>query len=91
MPPRKKRTKRDKVKKELIALAGGGCKICGYNRSPWSLTFHHRVPHEKEFSLSDLVSYSAKRVQEEAKKCDLLCQNCHMELHERYYYSGSFL
>ena len=47
------------------------------------LTFHHVDPKLKSFSL-DLNNIAQKhwhKVIEELDKCDLLCHNCHHELH----------
>jgi len=32
---------------------GGACEICGFNQSLWALHFHHVVPGDKKFKLSD--------------------------------------
>lgn len=41
--------------------------------------FHHRDPSRKSFQLNiaSLDRYSREKVVKEAKKCDLLCANCH--------------
>lgn len=40
--------------------------------------FDHRDPKLKSFSISDKgVTVSLARLQEEVKKCDLVCANCH--------------
>lgn len=54
---------------------------CGYDRCPRALVFHHRDPKTKSFSLSANMNRAWAKLEEEAKKCDLLCSNCHMELH----------
>ena len=47
-----------------------------------ALEFHHKNPKEKEFLISGpRLTYSLKRLTEEAKKCELLCSNCHKEIH----------
>ena len=47
-----------------------------------SLDFHHLNPSEKEFELSKMMlQYSLKRLQEEAKKCIVVCKNCHAKIH----------
>jgi len=71
-------------KKEFIEMKGGRCKICEYNKCFRALTFHHREPSEKSFNL-DIRSLSNRTYNKcinELEKCDLLCFNCHMELHE---------
>jgi hypothetical protein len=71
-------------KKEFIKLKGGGCQICGYSKSLRALTFHHRDPKEKSFGLDirKLSNMNYDKCLQEIEKCDLLCFNCHMELHE---------
>jgi DNA-directed RNA polymerase subunit M/transcription elongation factor TFIIS len=72
---------RQRVKEKAVALLGGECSKCGYCRCIRALTFHHRDPDGKNFPIGG-TSVSWKRIQEEAKKCDLLCANCHAEVHE---------
>jgi ribosomal protein L37AE/L43A len=73
--------RRRKVKAILIAEAGGVCAICGYDRYVGALQFHHRNPSLKEFELSaDGFYRSLERARAEARKCILLCANCHAEV-----------
>jgi 5-methylcytosine-specific restriction endonuclease McrA len=73
--------RRRKVKEILVAEAGGRCAVCGYDRHLGVLQFHHRHPKEKRFSLSEAgLARSLERAREEARKCVLLCANCHTEL-----------
>lgn len=74
--------KRIKLKNELVEYKGGKCIICGYNKSIWGLAFHHRDPKQKQFTVSNGNIKSLERLKKEADKCDLLCHNCHSELHE---------
>ncbi len=72
---------RQRVKAALVAEAGGRCVICGYARHLQALQFHHIDPTEKRLNLSAQgVSYSLARLRAEAKKCVLLCANCHVEV-----------
>ena len=74
---------RRKLKRRLVAEAGGCCSRCGYRQSFWAMHFHHRDPAKKEREIAHLVrdrNYFAA-VQEIAK-CDLVCANCHAELEE---------
>ena len=74
--------RRKKIRLRAIEESGGKCIKCGYNKYPEVLEFHHRNPTEKDFSISKKGHYrSWKRISEEIKKCDLLCANCHRELH----------
>lgn len=72
---------RKKMKLEYIQLLGGKCVVCGYNKCPEVLTFHHTNPLNKLFPISGSHSRSKEAVLNEVKKCVLLCQNCHGELH----------
>jgi hypothetical protein len=72
---------RRRVQRTLIAEAGGKCHVCGYDRCPAALQFHHRDPAEKSFALShDGVARSIARATAEATKCVLLCANYHAEV-----------
>lgn len=72
-----------KRKLELVKSRGGKCKLCGYDRNIAVLEFHHINPDEKEFQLDmrHLSNTSLERLKEEADKCQLLCANCHREVH----------
>lgn len=71
------------MKELLVALLGGKCRVCNYNKCMPSLCFHHYNPAEKAFELrsKELIKRSYVSVLEEAKKCVLLCHNCHTEIH----------
>jgi 5-methylcytosine-specific restriction endonuclease McrA len=73
--------RRRKVKAVLVAEAGGACSICGYARCQSALEFHHQIPSDKAFALSEEgVTRSIARARAEAAKCVLLCANCHAEV-----------
>jgi hypothetical protein len=77
-------TQRRRLKLKLMAIEykGGKCSKCGYNKCVDVLHFHHRNPNEKEFSISGKgITRSWEKVKKELDKCDLLCSNCHGELH----------
>lgn len=69
-----------KMKSQLVAIFGGKCSICGYDRYQGALQFHHVNPEEKCFEISDRPTIAFSRLLEEAKKCLLLCANCHAEV-----------
>ena len=74
---------RQKVKSILVDRAGGACLICGYSRNLKALQFHHLDPAEKRLALSGQgVTYSVEVLREEARKCVLLCANCHAEVED---------
>jgi transposase len=73
--------RRRKVKQMLVAEAGGKCLLCGYARHPAALQFHHLDPASKSFGLGVRgITRSIAKLREEARKCVLLCANCHAEL-----------
>lgn len=67
----------------MIDLTGGKCQICGYNKCLSALTFHHKDPNIKSFTLAKKMNSASKeKLIEEIKKCVLVCSNCHHEIHE---------
>jgi hypothetical protein len=73
--------RRRRIKAILVGEAGGRCRLCGYDRYVGALHFHHLDPGEKSFSLSqDGLTRSLQRARAEARKCVLLCSNCHSEV-----------
>lgn len=72
---------RQRVKKQLVEEAGGRCSLCGYGRCVAALHFHHLDPRTKSFGLSRQgVTRSIAEARAEARKCVLLCANCHAEV-----------
>jgi transposase len=73
--------RRRKVKLILVEEAGGSCAICGYDRCPSALHFHHVDPATKHFHLSmQGVTRALAAARAEMAKCVLLCANCHAEV-----------
>lgn len=73
--------RRRRVKALLVERAGGGCLLCGYDRSLAALQFHHRDPATKGFSIAHRgAARSLATAAAEAEKCVLLCANCHAEV-----------
>lgn len=58
-----------------------GCVRCGYDRVASALDLHHRDPSRKLYDASALHLVSKNKLLAEVKKCDVLCSNCHRELH----------
>ena len=58
------------------------CKICGESH-PATLDFHHKNPEEKEIIISQAVgrNWGWNSLKKEIDKCDVLCANCHREVH----------
>lgn len=72
--------KRTKIK--AVTYLGGKCKLCGYDKCPEALHFHHIDPKQKDFSVSKSGNTRAwNKVKLEIDKCILLCANCHTEVH----------
>lgn len=72
---------RRRVKRDLVEEAGGACVTCGYDACIAALQFHHLDRKTKTFMLSRQgVTRSFAEAQAEAKKCILLCANCHAEV-----------
>jgi hypothetical protein len=75
------KARRRTIKEILVREAGGRCQICGYDRYSAALQFHHVDPGAKSFGLALRgVTRSLDRCREEARKCVLLCANCHAEV-----------
>lgn len=73
--------RRRAVKRTLVEEAGGKCRICGYSRCQRALQFHHLDPATKKFHLGQGgAARSMARSRAEARKCVLLCANCHSEV-----------
>ena len=71
------------LKHKLIEYKGGKCEKCGYNKCDGALHFHHLDPTEKSFSISQInLGYiTLEEITKEIDKCQLLCANCHAEIH----------
>jgi 5-methylcytosine-specific restriction endonuclease McrA len=73
--------RRRRLKEILVTEAGGRCCICGYDRSVAALHFHHVQPDDKRMAVSARgIPYSLETLRAEARKCVLLCSNCHAEV-----------
>ncbi len=73
--------RRRRVKRILVAEAGGRCVGCGYDACHAALQFHHVDPAQKSFVLSRQgATRSLAEARSEATKCVLLCANCHAEV-----------
>jgi hypothetical protein len=72
--------RKQKLRRLLVEEAGGCCAVCGYARCIISLHFHHVRPEQKLFPMTMAIGKSIARFREEAKKCVLVCANCHGEI-----------
>ena len=60
-----------------------GCCECGYKKCSRALDLHHRDPETKVMEIGRMITYhsSLEKLVAELAKCDVLCANCHRELH----------
>jgi 5-methylcytosine-specific restriction endonuclease McrA len=66
------------LKRVCVDMLGGKCINCGFNSHLAALEFDHIDPKKKYKSVSDLLLGSSwETIQQEVKKCVLLCANCH--------------
>lgn len=78
-----RKLERHRRKEVLVKMLGGCCSKCGYNKSLAALSFHHINPKTKCFDISHNGSLMKDwdELVEEAKKCEILCLNCHAIFH----------
>ena len=74
------RRRHHKVRRILIAEAGGCCALCGYDGCVINLHFHHVDPETKAFNMSMAAGKSEAAYRAEMAKCVLVCANCHGEI-----------
>lgn len=82
---------RKKFTDDLKIQFGGKCTRCSYAKCLEALHFHHRDPKSKtsirkpngdKAGVIYLARCKNQRLAiKEAKKCDLICANCHAEIH----------
>jgi transposase len=73
--------RRRKVKQLLVEEAGGACCVCGYDRNARALHFHHLDPSQKRMEINARgAAVAIERLRAEARKCVLLCANCHADV-----------
>lgn len=72
---------RRRAKRILVEEAGGACVLCGFDGYAGALQFHHRDRTQKRFGLGSRgLARSISALREEARKCVLLCSNCHAQV-----------
>jgi len=75
---------RRNFKEILVAESGGVCLDCTRKYPPFMFDFDHRDSATKVMALSQSRTRSLKKLRDEAKKCDLVCSNCHrLRTHKR--------
>jgi transposase-like protein len=72
---------RRRAKRLLVEEAGGACAACGFDSYVGALHFHHIDPSLKRFGIGGRgLAHSIETLREEARKCVLLCSNCHAQV-----------
>ncbi len=73
--------RRRTLKQRAVDRLGGACALCGYDKHPGVLDFHHLDPATKTFGISSGgFSRSWQSIAAEISKCILVCANCHREI-----------
>lgn len=70
-----------RIKGKAVEYKGGKCKYCNYDKCLAALHFHHRDPDKKDFGIGTGFNRAWAKVTDELDKCDLVCANCHAEIH----------
>lgn len=65
---------------QAIEFLGGKCQKCG-ETDIFKLCFHHKDSDTKEALISKLLKSKWENLEKELIKCELMCINCHCELH----------
>jgi hypothetical protein len=76
--------RRKRVREMALEFLGGRCSRCGYDRCIEALEIHHLDSAEKDFGISARgYTRSWQKIRTELQKCELLCANCHREVHAK--------
>jgi|TARA_R110000772_G_scaffold21514_3_gene59083 hypothetical protein len=73
---------RERKDSYILGKTGGRCELCTDHWPSDVLCFHHLVPEEKEFGLAIRKWADLNKALGEAKKCAILCMNCHALEHK---------
>lgn len=68
-------------KRDAVEYKGGKCEVCGYNKCIGSLEFHHIDPSQKDPKWATMKNRPLENIKCELDKCQLVCRNCHGEIH----------
>jgi len=73
----------EKNKEEFLSKfkLGKSCSVCGWNTHPEILQFHHKDRMIKSFTIGNQNKVYSEKIEQEIKKCILLCPNCHAIIH----------
>ena len=69
-------------KVNAVEYKGGKCKACGYDSCNAALDFHHLDPSKKDPDWKKMRNRSFEKIKDELDKCVLLCNRCHVEVHQ---------
>lgn len=75
-----------KKRAEAIDFLGGKCVVCG---SIENIELDHIDPDLKSIDIAKVWTYSKEKFWIEVKKCQLLCNECHLEKHKSQYPCGT--
>jgi glutaredoxin len=73
--------------KQLI----GVCSKCGATSNIEKFEWHHREKHSKRFKIANAGTRSRQALLEELAKCDLLCPQCHKDVHLSFTYTAVWM
>ena len=57
-----------------------GCYMCGYNKHPAALDFHH-IQGNKVGGVTGMLTCKLSKLMDEVRKCRVVCANCHRIIH----------
>lgn len=67
------------LKRWMIEIKSNPCCDCGQKFPVCCMDFDHRFGETKKYNVGSMFAhhYSRELIEEELKKCDLVCSNCH--------------
>ena len=72
---------RKRIKIALVEAFSHQCCACGLKDDAVLYDFHHLNPEEKEFGIGNTTTTRSRQsYADEAKKCIMLCSNCHRRI-----------
>ena len=72
---------RKRIKIALVEAYGHKCAYCGLVEDACLYDFHHINPDTKSFGIGSATTTRSRQAYvEEAKKCIMLCANCHRKI-----------
>ena len=73
--------RRDERKAKLVKEFGDVCHDCNRSFAVCCYDFHHVDPSTKKFEIAPRLDGNYDTILEEAKKCVMICSNCHRIRH----------